>query len=164
MKIEIDLNDILTDEYSDSETLGESIKRQIVENLQGRIEKGIKQTIDLEISKFINEQIKEHTTTMMPSIINDLIDMEYTRVGRYGEKEGKTTFRNELLKTIQEQMVYKRCSYSSDENHYTRAVNDIIKQQVDSFKIEFSKTLDETTVKDTMSYALSKLNERFNIK
>ncbi len=58
MKIEIDLNEILSDEYG-SESLNDSIRRQVIDKLHNDVKAGIGKKIDTEISLAINSEIKE---------------------------------------------------------------------------------------------------------
>jgi hypothetical protein len=53
MKIEIDLNDILGDEWG-TETLADSVRRQVVEKLTQTVKEGVAKKIDHEVSRVIN--------------------------------------------------------------------------------------------------------------
>src|ERR1700735_2433418 len=106
MKIEIDLNNILGDEYG-TETLQESVRRQVVESLAETMKKGILKKIDEETSRIMNEQLQEVLKAHMPDLVNDVMNAEYTPISRYGEKSGPTTFRAELIKSVVGNMKYE---------------------------------------------------------
>src|SRR3990167_4475359 len=127
MKIEIDLNDILGDEEK-VETIQESIHRQVIENLTKVIKDGIKSKIDNAVSKVIDEQIKEAIKEQMPTLVNGLMNCEYVQVDRWGSSTGiKTTFREQLVKAVNENMVYnKDAQYNSDKNMFTKSVDTVI--------------------------------------
>ena len=54
MKVEIDLNDILGDEYG-AETLQESVRRQVIDNLTLVIKEGVEKKIEAEVARVINQ-------------------------------------------------------------------------------------------------------------
>jgi len=163
MKIEIDLDEILGDE-SGAETLQESVRRQVVESIVANMKLGIGKKIDIEVSKAINDEIKKALAEQMPTIINDLMDKEFQSVNRWGDPEGHmTTFRKALLKSINEEMVYKNTSYSSERNAFTNAVNSLVESKVNDFKKDFNKKVDEGFINDAMTYALNKLKERLKV-
>jgi hypothetical protein len=123
MKIEIGPNDILGDEYG-TETLQESVRRQVIENLTRTIKGGIGKKIDIEVARILNEELQKVITEKMPAIVDDVLSAEYIPVDRWGGSKGTpTTFRAELVKAINEQMQYKPARYDSDKNAFTRAVD-----------------------------------------
>jgi hypothetical protein len=162
MKFEIDLNDILSDEYG-CETLQESVKRQVVENLTRVVEKGIKKQIDEEVSKAISENLVIALAEKMPLLIDDLMTSEYQPVDSWGSKFHKTTFRNELIKSIMEQMTYKKQAYSDRENFFTKAVDSVISEQMKIISTEYKKTVDEAIGKKAFELAISTLKKQLNL-
>lgn len=164
MKVEIDLNDILGDEYG-AETLQESVRRQVIESLTSTIREGVGKQIDSEVSRILNDEIRTSVEARMDEIVADLLNAEYVTCDRYGDRSREpTTFRKELVKAIHEQMKYKRAQYDSDKNAFTRAVDDVISENVKAFKAEFSKQVDAQFVAECMSHAASKLKDRLGIK
>jgi hypothetical protein len=149
MKIEIDLNDILYDENYGSETLQESVKRQVIDNLTKTVSLGIKKQIDTEVSLVISETLKSTLAEKIPLLVDDLMEAKYQPINKWGSKEGEeTTFRKSLLNSIVENMVYKKTSYDSDRNVFTKAVDDVIREQMEKIKIEYKKTVDESIGKE----------------
>lgn len=164
MKIEIDLNDILGDEYG-SETLQESVRRQVIDNLTKTLEIGVGKKIDTEINALINEEIKTAITAKMPEIFDDLLNAEYNVVDRYGDRQKeKTTIRKELVKIISEQMVYSKKSYDSDKNVFTRAVDKCLEEHLSAFRSEFNRQIDTQFVAEAMAFATKKMQERLGVK
>lgn len=166
MKIEIDLNDILGgDEEYGSETLNESIRRQVVDKLTKTVSEGIGKRIDVELARVIDEQITTGLKDKLPALVDDILAAEYTPVDRYGHRSKETTnIRAEIVKTVTEQMVYKTGGYSSEKNAYTSAVDGLISKHVGEFKAAFDKQIDATFVREAMEYATKKLGERLGVK
>ncbi len=164
MKIEIDLNEILGDEYGATESLAESIRRQVVEKLTSDLQKGISKKIDTEVSMAITAAITKSLDEITPRLLNELMDAEYVQVDRFGSRKSEpTTFRNELIKSINEKMVYKEEHYNSSENAFTKAVKGVISARVEEFKKEFNKTVDAGYVAQTLDYAVKTLKEKLKL-
>lgn len=164
MKVEIDLNDILGDENG-AETLQESVRRQVIENLTSTLNKGIAKRIDVEISRCIDEQIRVAIETQMPAIVNDLLHAEYVMVDRYGHSTGeKTTFRKQLVAGICAEMKYEKRNYETDKNVFTRAIDQVVAENVNAFKSEFKKLVDDKFVAEAMGFAAARLKERLGVK
>jgi hypothetical protein len=150
MKIEIDLSEILTSEYGEAESLAESVHRQIADTLMERIQKGVLQKVDDEIAKRLDKAIGEAVTARMPDIINDVMNTSYIPVGAYGDRKKETNFRNELIKAISEQMVYKKTSYPNDRNAFTKAVDSVLEDKMQ----EMQKILKDEITTDFAKKAL----------
>ncbi len=164
MKIEIDLNEILGDEYGSTETLQESIQRQIIESLTKKIQDGVKKQVDNEVSRVITEEIAVAVKSQMPEIVSNLMNAEYLAVDRWGDSTNKTTtFRAELVKAIHEQMVYKRTQYESDKNTFTKAVDSVIQENMKSFQTEFNKLVTDEFSKGAMEYARTTLAKKLGL-
>jgi hypothetical protein len=101
----------------------------------------------------------------MPALINELMEAEYTPVDRWGDqqRDKKTTFRKELVKSVHEQMVYKKTNYASERNPFTKAVDAVISENVDSFKARFNNLVTETFTKETLNHAMTELRKKFGI-
>jgi hypothetical protein len=164
MKIEIDLKDIIQDDDYGSETMQESIRRQVVESITSKYSEGIGKRIDLEVSKAIDEQIKKSLDEIRPSLIAEILDAEYISVDRYGERaKEKTTFRKQLIKAVNENMVYVKNSYHNVNNPFTKAVDEALALQVGEFKKHFDQIITADYVKETKAYAVKVLKEKLGI-
>lgn len=164
MKIEIDLNQILGDEYGQAETLAESVRRQVVDQITGIIQKGVTHKVNDEVAKQISEQVSTEISKRMPELLDDILNVEYTPVDRYGSRtKGSTTFRNELIKTIHEQMVYKKTSYASDRNAFTVAVDSIIEEQMRVIAKEYKTQVDEALGKKAFELAIDTLRTKLGL-
>lgn len=159
MKIEIDLNDILGDEDG-VETLQESVRRQVLDSLSRTIKEGVQKRVNEETSRILNEELQSVLRSRTPALIDDIFSAEFTPVTRYGERSMPTTFRNEIIKTLQGEMVYKKANYDSDKNAYTKAVDKIVGENLAAFQAEFKKQVSDTFLKDAMAYAVSELGKR----
>lgn len=166
MKVEIDLNDILQDgEGYSQETLQESIRRQVITQMTETLKKGIQKQIDTEISQVITTEIKAVVQSKMPQIVDDLINIEYVKVDRYGSRSSEsTTFRKELVAAITEDLVYKKTAYNQDKNALSKAIEDTVGQNLASFKAEFGKLVTTKFTAEAMKYAVSVLREKLGLK
>ncbi len=167
MKIEVDLNDILSEEFGPPETLAESIKRQIVQELKNEIQSNIKNTLSDQISKLLDETAKVEVAKVMPGFIAGLLDYEYTPTDRYGSRSKATTFRAEVLKKITEEMEYKpeKDSYYREarENAFTKAVRSIIEAQTKLFQESFNQTVTKEFTATTVKLVTDELRKKFSI-
>ena len=162
MKIEIDLKDVLENEFGSMESLAESIRRQIVDNLTNTLSKGIQEKITQEIGLLIDDQIKNIVAQQMPSLFAELIDKEYQITDAWGTFKGKTTMRNNLIKTLTEQMTYKNSNYHSDKNYFTKQIDECISTQMVKFKEDFVKTANQLLAKEAFDYAVKEFNKKFS--
>jgi hypothetical protein len=164
MKFEIDLNEILGDEYGNMESLAESIRRQVIENLTEKTKGGIKKQIDEEVAKVLADELKLAVKEKIPGLISDLLVAEYRPVDRYGDlAKEPTTFRKELVKEITSQMVYKKTSYSSDRNVFTAAVDSVIAENVKAMQQAFDKTIIEMFQKEAFDYATKQMAKKLGL-
>lgn len=164
MKIEIDLKDILFDENYGPETMQESIRRQVVANIEKTVVAGIGKRIDIEISRAIDEQIKKSLDEIRPGLIEHIIDAEYYPVTNYGDRSKEpTTFRKQLVKAVHEKMVYKNSTYSSDRNEFTNAVNAVLDLKTKEFQKSFNEIVDKEYIEKTKAYAVKVLKEKLGV-
>lgn len=165
MKIEIDLNDILGDEYGSQETIAESIRRQIIENLS----KGMKDRINLQIkeetNRILNEEMQCALKDRMPAILDDVMSAPYTVIDRYGGKGETTTFRDQLVKTVAQECVYKpvKNGFASDENAFTRGIKQIVESQMAIFKAEWDAKITAQFRQDCITYAVQELSKKLGL-
>jgi hypothetical protein len=162
MKIEIDINDILGDE-SGAETLQESVRRQVIDSVAETIKKGIGERIDHAISVMITDSLNKYLKSEMPKLSRSLMDAEFKPVSRWGETDKPTSFRKELLKSITENMTYKKTNYSSDRNAFTKAVDEVVEENVKLFKVDFAKHVDAQFTAAAMQCAADTLKKKLGI-
>ena len=163
MKIEVDLNDILWDENG-VETLRESVRRQVIDTLVQTTKRGVDATIKTEVSKTIAETLATELVAKMPDIVNDVLTSEYVPVDRFGNCGKPTTFRGELIRSINDQMAYKRTSFVNDANAFTKAVDAVVSENMDQFKTEFNKLVTAKFVADAMAYATAEMAKRLGLQ
>lgn len=163
MKVEIDLNDIMGDEYG-AETLQESIRRQVVESLTKTIKEGVGRQIEIQVARILNEEITTAVKARMGEIVADLLDAEYVTCDRYGDRsKSPTTFRKELVRAIHEHMKYEKRQWDNEKNAFTKAVDDVIAQHIKTFKDDFTKHVDAEFTREAMNFATKKLREKLGI-
>lgn len=164
MKIEIDLNDVLRDEYGDAnEDLNESIRRQIVSRLTEDYRKKLFSKFDQELTTIMQQQIADVMKDRMPEFIDDILNASYTPVSSYGQRGEPTTFRDEIIKSIAANMKYEPKNYSSDENAFTKAVKSVVEAKTTAIKSELTKEIDAQYKKDALAHAVKLLSERLGL-
>ena len=164
MKIEIDLNEILRDEYGEGEGLAESIRRQIIREVKESAKKGIDAQINAAVSEAISDGLKTAVSEQMPALITDLMNAEYQPIGKWGDKAAPTTVRNELIKSISENMVYKRASYDSDKNAFTRAVDSTMQELMKQFQKDFITQVDGKFRDEALRVATQSILAKLGVK
>ena len=166
MKIEIDLNDILGDEYG-TETIQESVKRQVVEKLKSGIEQRVIKEIELEVSRKIDQEISKVLESKIPGLFDNLLEEEFTPVGRYGDREKPTTIRKRFTEKLIEECKYEKngnSGYTDNRNYFSKAVDSLVQSKVDDFKKEFNSLVDSKFKEDSLKYAVTKLKEAVGLK
>jgi len=161
MEIKIDLNDLLGEEFGSMENLAKSIEHQVITTLTKELAKGIKSRIDETIAEIIHSKVKDFAESKMPELFEEIIDKPYEIVDSYGSKKGITTMRNQLIKTLTEQMVYKPCSYNSEKNYFTKNIDKIVAEYTDAFKKDFNAKVNKDIVSEAFAYAYDKLQRVF---
>jgi hypothetical protein len=165
VKIEIDLSDIFHDHNGDpAETLADSIRRQVVDTLAARAAEGVKKRIDAAVDEAISGALSKAVAEQMPALVADLMTATYQPVDHYGRRAEPTTLRDQLLKSVAEQMVYKKGNYDSDKNAFTRAVDDTVKAKLAEFQKEWTRQVDSAFVKDALAYATEQMMTRLGLK
>ena len=165
MKFEINLQELLTDEYGNMETLSESVRRQVVTTLTTKVSEGIRSQIDAEVSRVLSEELHAAVKEKMPALLEDLMNAEYKTVDQWGHKAKETTtFRKELVNTITSQMNYKKASYDSDKNAFTRAVDAVISENVREMQKEFDKQIIQIFQKEAFEYAMKSMAAKLQVK
>lgn len=162
MKIEIDLNGILGDENG-AESLQDSVRRQVIDGMTASIRKSVDTQIQKAIAQTITTQVQTFIEAEMPGLMSELLVAEYTPVGRYGEVSKPTTFRAELVKSITENMVYKRANYESEKNAFTKSVDAVVEASVKEFRTDFQKQVDANFTSEVMVFATASLKKKLGI-
>jgi hypothetical protein len=164
MKLEIDLSNIFN---NGTNSVNENVRAEIVEvatekmaDLFGSHYKDLTKKIHEDLAKLASDRISKFLDEEIPK----LMDYEYEEVTSWGEKKGKYTVRSRLLKEIDNQMVFKESTYSSDRNAFTKAVKESVEERVSSFRRDFNKEVDKKFTLEALDYAEKKLKERLGIK
>lgn len=166
MKLEIDLNDIFRDDETGeiAESLEEAIRRQVVDSLTNKFRERVQRQVDLDVSKYVEEATRKALGDKLPGLIEDILNYEYTPVNKYGVKEqASTTFRQEIIKAISDQMIYSPKTYASDENAFTKSVRSIVAAQNAALRKEFEDKIDANFRKDALAWATTELAKRVGL-
>ena len=164
MKIEVDLGDVFCEEDGNpAESIQASVQRQVVTILTKKIGEGISKQIDAEVSRVISEVLQRKAEELLPALAADMLNAEYRTVGQFGRMGELTTFREQLLKTITEQMVYKKAKYDSDKNTYSKAVDDVITENLKAFQSDFTKLVTDKFREETLAYAVNSLKKKLGL-
>ena len=164
MKIEIDLDDVFRDEdgYPDESTQ-DSIRRQVLARLTTDYKERLFKRFDDELAAMMQAQIQEVMNSQMPSLVDDIMNAEFTPVSNYGQRSEPTTFRAQVVKAIGANLVYAPKNYQSEENAFTSAVRNVVKEQIAAFEKSFKEQIDDKFKKDAIAFAVEKLRERLGL-
>jgi hypothetical protein len=164
MQITINLDELFCDENGQpEESTEQAIRRQVVARLTESYRQRVFSQFDAELARVIQDQLKEAVITKMPSLVEDLMNSEFTPVDTYGRRGQPTTFRNELIKGINSELEYKPKSFSSEENTFTKAVKAVVAEQLAAFKKEFTSKIDTNFRRDALAYAVDQLQQRLGL-
>jgi len=163
MQITINLDELFCDENGPGEPAELAIRRQVIARLTDDYRERVFRQFDDELAKIIQAQLQEAVTAKMPSFVEDLMNSEFTPVDNYGRRGQPTTFRNELIRAINNQLEYKPKTYSNEENAFTKAVKAVVAEQLAAFKKEFTSKIDSTFRRDALAYAVAQLQERLGL-
>ena len=173
VQIEIDLDDILYDvvDYGERvpiETTTESVKRQlksgIIEEIKSQYLVEFKKTLFNELLSDIKCQCLHEAQTKIPELLEQALTAKYETKDRWGGKGQETSFMQEFAKELQNQMVYKKCSYDSDKNTYTKLVDNTVNELTKQWQHEFNVRIKEEVLQQAYSFALSKIAKAFNVR
>lgn len=165
MKIEVDLKDIFCDdEGTPQESVQESIERQVVAHLAKEARAGVAKQVSEQVGAVISDVVRANAERMLPQLTDDLINAEYQIVDNLGGRTGgPTTFKKELVKILQSELVYKKCNYDSDKNFFTRAVDAVIAEHMNAFRSEFNKLVTDKFRAEALAYAVDSLKKSLGI-
>ena len=173
VQIEIDLDDILYDvrEYGERvpiETTTDCVKRQlkskIVEEIKSQYLAEFKKILFNELLSDIKCQCLHEAKTKIPELLEQALTAKYETKDRWGGKGQETSFMEEFVKELQNQMVYKKCSYDSDKNTYTKLVDNTVNELTKQWKADFDKYIKEEVIKEAYDYAIQKIAKAFNVR
>lgn len=159
MKIEIDLKEILSDEYGSSENLAQSIVRQVSDEMVSSFRKDIKAQFDIEINKVVKSEINE----AIKNFIENGLDEEYQVVDNYGTPKEKTTLKKQIQEAVMKASTYKHATYSSERNPFTEKVNEIVKDLAVEATEEIRKTIDGNFKKKVLDDAIKTIRETLKL-
>ena len=163
MKIEIDLSDLFC-EGEEPCDLQEAIRKEVVDSLVKTMGKGIGAAVHEQTIVILNEELRKAVAEQMPAIIDDLLTAEYVAVDKWGQRSSEpTTFRAALVKEINTQMAYRKVQYDSDKNAFTRAVDEVLNENLRVFKAELKKQVDADYTREVMNAAAAALKVKMGI-
>jgi hypothetical protein len=164
MKIEIELDDIFRDEDGyPKESTQESIQRQVLARLTADYRDRFFKNFDDQLAKIMQAQIQEIVKSQMPSLVNDIMNVEFTPVSNFGQRSDPTTFREQIIKSIAANLVYAPKNYPSEENAFTSAVRGVVKEQINAFEKSFKEQIDDKFKKDAIAFAVEELRKRLQL-
>jgi hypothetical protein len=159
MKIEVDLNDIFSEETAEC-SLEEAIRTAIVDRLTAQAAWRIDQKMTEEINRIVPLRVNEVLDSILPEILN----YEFTETGRYGAEGERTTVKARICKDIEKVMQWKDGCYDSDRSTYTKVVKAVVENHLKGFVKEFHKDIDSRFMASCLEYAGGELKRRMGIK
>jgi hypothetical protein len=168
MKVEIDLNDIFRDEDGyPEESAQDSIRRQVLARLTTEYRERLFRRFDDQLAAVMQAQIQEAIKLQMPSLVDDIMNTEFTPVSIFGQSSAPTTFRAEIIKAVGSELVYKpktsSGAFSSGENAFTQAVKGVVSEQTKAIEKALRAEIDESFKRDAIAFAVAKIQERLGL-
>lgn len=165
MKLEIDLSTIFATGPEDEpglsvqELIRDAVITQVTSDVRGKVKDILDQKLNEVLGSAVNVAVQEFLDKQLPI----LMDHEFTETTTWGEKKGTYTVRNRILKALDDQASYKKESYSSDRNSFTKCLDNIVENKMTDFKKQINTQVDEKFTKEAMAYAEQRLKERLKI-
>lgn len=165
MKLEMDLSSIFAEGPEDQpgmsvqELIRDAVITQVTSDVRGKVKDILDQKLNEVLGSAVNAAVQEFLDKQLPV----LMDHEFTETTTWGEKKGTYTVRNRILKALDDQANYKKESYSSDRNSFTKCLDDIVQQKMSDFKKQINTQVDAKFTKEAMEYAEEKLRERLKV-
>lgn len=156
MEIEIDLSNI----YQCEEDLSRAIQREVTEYFVSNISDVVKKKVDEKVSQIIDAALSEVIEEKLPLFPETLLTEPYTIIARYEQKEITTNLREELLKALQEYMIYNKKAY--EKNYFIKSIDYVIHSEVNQLK-EYNTIADREFVAHVTVSVLADLKKKFNI-
>jgi hypothetical protein len=165
MKVEIDLSEIFCDSEDPCDlNVNDAIRQEVVRALTKTMGERLTSTIEYETRVVINAELQAAVKERMPQIVDSIIDAPFVPVGQYGSPGTPTTFRDALAKAIMDQMVYKKVTYDSDKNLFTRAVDAVLEENLKLFKAEMKRQVDAQYAAAVLVAATDALRQKLGLK
>jgi hypothetical protein len=161
MKIEINLSDVYNEETGEVDG---SIKDLIIDEVSRVISLRIEKSISNRIIETVDKVIKEKVNSFMETEIPNLMNYEFQPTSSYGATKEKTTVKNQILNALQSACTYEKKQYNSDCSTFTKAMLDIVSEQMKVYKPKFDKEINAIFVQEALDYAQAKLKERLGLK
>ena len=163
MQITIDLSDIFCDAEEPCD-LNDAIRQEVVRALTKTMGERLLTTIEHETRAVINTELQAAVKERMPQILDSIIDAPFIPVDRYGSASNSTTFREAIAKELLGQMVYKKTTYDSDKNLFTRTVDAVLAENLKLFQAELKKQVDSQYAAAVLQAATDALRQKLGIK
>ena len=158
MKIEIDLDEVFAEEGI---TIEDVVKNEVINNLTRTLSNRVSDKIEEEVNNIVTGLVKEKVAEKLPIIFESIIEDEYYPVDNYGDRSRTpTTFRKELTQAMFAQMRYTK---GHERNMFTKAIDEIIGENIKEVKKEFDKTVNEALAKEAFEYAIDTLKKKLGI-
>jgi hypothetical protein len=165
--IQIDLKDIMADEYGDDESLAQSIHRQVVDQIAARLAATARKSVDDEISKAVREALRAAMADQIPALVKGVLEDGYRPVDRLGNPGEPLVLRDEIIKIAQDELTYRAPDHyngGQKQNLLTTAVLKIAGEQLREFQQTFTTQVTAKFMDDAMTYARAEMAKRLGVK
>jgi len=159
MELKIEFPDIFTNEDGEDE-VSPSIKEQIINSVANKVFN----SISGNISSIIENLTKARAKKMLDDLVPTLLDLKFIETSRYGSTKEPITVKDQILKDIEKEMVWRDGNWDSEKSIYTKTVRACLDQKFKTFTAEFNKQIDAIFVQECMNYAQEALRKRVGIK
>ena len=160
MKIEIEIDDkLFNSEGEENPSWNDQIRAAVVQELVNRMTPQITHSWQIDINCILTDFTWKLSNKLVPELTNDILDSEYAVTTIPGLPPKMTTFRKELLKTIGENLVYKKANTLAEKNAFTRAVDGVVAESIKQFRVEFDDAANTKFRTEVVDYVLNSLTK-----
>lgn len=163
MEIKINLDELVGSDEEGSGSIKEFILEEIRRKASSAVEKLLVGEIKSAIVTVCQEQIKILVAGHLEGMVHDTLHNPFCPKDSMGRLLPETTVRDEIIKLVQAQMVYKKTSYDSDKNAFTLQHERIVAAEFAKFKESFSKLVNETFTAQAMQHAAQTLKAKLGL-
>lgn len=155
MKIDLDLTEVF--ESDDGEQIKVSMADRIIDAVADRCLKGFTEKLNATVEQRLSDEVDKALIPVLESkigaIFDNLLDYEFRPVSNYGRRDKPTTLRNRIIDAIEENTGYKKTTWESEKNVFTKKVDEVISREMGGFRDIITKELTSEFKKACISEA-----------
>lgn len=146
MEITVNITDLKKDK---------ALFERVVCALTANYEERITTRMDSIMNQHLRENLSRSVADFVGKKAEEILDTPFVPVTSYGEKSQQTTLRNQIIKQLSQDFLYKFGQWDGDGNTFTKAVNKILNDHL-------VKNLNKEFIQICIKSAVAALNEKLS--